>query len=84
MAKKKAEKTIKEKLLEVLHACNEVFVSHWEEAWVKYKTIIGPFVKGTLTYLWTLVYGSVEYVGSLIYGFGKVLYEAFEEWLKRA
>ena len=85
MAKKKAEeKTLKELLLEVIHACNDEYKSRWKASWDAYKTVIGPFIKGTFSYLWTLVYGSLKYVGEVIYGCGKVLYEALIKLIEKA
>lgn len=75
MAKKKV-KTLKEQLLEVIHECNEVYKNRWKEAWEIYKTVIGPFIKGTATYLWTLIYGSLDYLAKVIYRCGKILYFA--------
>lgn len=83
MAKKKVVKTIKEELAEVIHAANEEYLKKWKEAWVKYKTIIGPFVMGTATYIWTLVYGSLYYVGKVIYGCGKVLCTAIMKIIEK-
>lgn len=82
MAKKKV-KSIKEQLLEVIHEANVEYTTKWKEAWVKYKTIIGPFVMGTATYIWTLVYGSLYYVGKVIYGCGKVLCEAIMKIIEK-
>lgn len=81
---KKKEPSIKEQLLAVIHAENAVYVEKWEAAWVEYKTIIGPFVKGTATYLWNLTYGSLAYVGKVLYGCGKVLVEALLKLIEKA
>ena len=83
MAKKK-EQSLKEKLLEVIHAENAEYVGKWKAAWTEYKTLIGPFVKGTATYLWNLTYGSLEYVGKVVYGCGKVLVDALLKLIEKA
>lgn len=83
MAKKKATPTLKEQLLEVLHENNLIFRGRWKAAWEIYKTVIGPFIKGTATYLWALVYGTLYYVGSLLYHWGKVILEAILAFVKR-
>ena len=85
MAKvKKKVQSLKEKLLAVIHEANAEYVEKWESAWAKYKTIIGPFVMGTATYLWTLIYGSLYYVGKVIYGCGKVLLDALLKLIEKA
>lgn len=76
MAKKKVSKSIKEMFAEVFHKANEEYLAKWKNAWLTYKTVIGPFVMGTATYVWTLVYGSLYYVGQVIYGCGKVIRDA--------
>lgn len=85
MAKKKVVKpTVKEQLLKIWFENNALYCSRWKEAWLTYKTIIGPFVKGTATYIWTLVYGSLYWVGNLLYQSGKVVLAALEEIIKKA
>ena len=84
MAQKKVEPTIKEQLAEVFHEANVIYCERWKEAWDKYKTVIGPFIKGTATYLWVLVDGSLDYVGKVIYGCGKVLYNALLKLIEKA
>lgn len=83
MAKKKVA-SLKEQLLAVIHEANAEYVARWVDAWNKYKTIIGPFVKGTATYVWTLVYGSLYYVGTVLYKCGKVLVEALLKLIEQA
>ena len=74
MAKKKtAKKTVKEQLKEVWREDNIMFVDRWELAWDKYKTVIGPFIKGTATYIWNIIYGSLYYLGYGLYYSGKVI-----------
>ena len=74
MAKKKtAKETVKEQLKEVWHEDNLIFVDRWELAWDKYKTVIGPFIKGTATYIWNIIYGSLYYLGYGLYNSGKVI-----------
>lgn len=85
MPKKKATKpSIKEQLKAVWDENNAIFCGRWKEAWDAYKTVIGPFIKGTATYLWTLVYGSLYWVGNLVYQSGKVLLIALEEIIQKA
>lgn len=84
MAKKKAKPSVKEMLLEVLHENNVIFRGRWKAAWEIYKTVIGPFIKGTATYLWALVYGTLYYVGSLLYNWGKVILEYLLALVKKA
>lgn len=84
MAKKKIEKTLKEKLYDVIHNENVAYKDRWKNAWLTYKTIIGPFVKGTATYLWTLIYGSLYYIGKVSYGCGKVLVDALLKLIEKA
>ena len=74
MTKKKVkEPTVKEQLKEVWHQDNVIFCDMWKSAWDKYKTIIGPFIKGTATYIWNLIYGSLYYLGYGLYNSGKVI-----------
>lgn len=84
MAKKKTKPSLKDLLLEVIHQNNEIFRGRWKEAWEVYKTVIGPFIKGTATYLWALIYGSLYYVGANLYQCGRVLLEALINLIKRA
>lgn len=84
MARKKVVKTLKEQLKEVIHEENLAYREKWKTAWNTYKTVIGPFIKGTATYLWTLVYGSLSYVGKIIYRCGKILLEALLNLVKKA
>ena len=84
MSKKKIEKTLKEQLLEVIHEAFGEYKGKWKDAWNTYKTIIGPFIKGTATYLWTLVYGSLSMVGKIIYGCGEVLIKALFKIIEKA
>lgn len=86
MAKKKEvkEQTLKEKLLEIIRNNNAIFRSRWKEAWATYKTVIGPFFKGTATYLWALIYGSAYYVGNIFYNCIKVLLKYLFSLIKRS
>jgi len=85
MVKKKEKKpTVKEALKAVWKENNKIFRLRWKAAWETYKTVIGPFIKGTVTYIWTLVYGSLFWVGNLLYQSGKVLLLALEELIKKA
>lgn len=83
MVKKKVE-SLKQKLLSVIHKENAEYVERWENAWSTYKTVIGPFIKGTATYLWTLIYGSLNYVAKVLYGCGKVLVETLLKIIEKA
>ena len=83
MAKKKVSKTLKELIKEIFHNANVEYCEKWKAAWETYKTVIGPFIMGTATYVWTLVYGSLYYVGKVIYQCGKVLRDALLKLIKK-
>jgi hypothetical protein len=83
MAKKKKDPTVKEQLKQVLSDNNAIFRGRWKAAWEIYKTVIGPFIKGTATYIWALIYGCLYWVGSVAYNCGKVLLVALLNWIKR-
>jgi len=83
MTKKKV-KSLKEQLKEVFHNANIEYCEKWKAAWYTYKTVIGPFIMGTATYIWTLVYGSLYYLGKVIYLCGKILRDALIKVIKKA
>ena len=53
----------------------------WKEAWEKYKTVIGPFVKGTASYIWLLIAGLLELVTVGLYESGKLLVKKILDWI---
>ena len=53
----------------------------WKEAWEKYKTIIGPFIKGTANYIWLLIAGLLELVTVGLYESGKLLVKKILGWI---
>lgn len=53
----------------------------WKEAWEKYKTIIGPFIKGTANYIWLLIAGLLELVTVGLYESGKLLVKKILDWI---
>ena len=83
MAKKKTKPSLKKQFKEVFHAAGESFKAKWKKAWDTYKTVIGPFVKGTFVYIYTLLYSVSMYVGEILYKCGKILYTALMAWVKR-
>lgn len=73
MAKKEVKKTLWEQIKEVWATQVAEFLSGWKPLWEEYKTIIGPFVKGTFAYLWKIVSGIISGVSKGLYGSGKVV-----------
>lgn len=84
MAKKEAKKTIWEEIKQVWVEQVKQFLSGWKPLWEEYKTVIGPFIKGTFAYVWKIVSGLISGVSVGLYNTGKVILEHIMEWLKRA
>lgn len=55
----------------------------WKEAWEKYKTIVGPFIKGTANYIWLLVAGLLELVSVGLYESGKLIVQKILDWFDK-
>lgn len=53
----------------------------WKEAWEKYKTVIGPFIKGTASYIWLLIAGLLELATVGLYESGKLLVKKILDWI---
>lgn len=55
----------------------------WRTAWLHYKTIVGPFIKGTASYLWLLIAGLLELVTKGLYQSGQLLLKKIIEWFDK-
>lgn len=55
----------------------------WCLAWAEYKTVIGPFIKGTASYIWLLVAGLLELLTRGLYESGKILVKKILDWVNR-
>lgn len=84
MAKKEVKKSIWEQMKEVWAGVWAEYCNEWRELWNDYKTIIGPFIKGTAAYIWQLIAGILAVVSKGLYGCGKVIVEAILEIIKKA
>lgn len=62
----------------------EQYKAEWKALWNEYKSIIIPFIVGTIKYAWQLVYGLLKLVGTGIYETGKALLNKFIEIIKKA
>ena len=56
----------------------------WTEAWNSYKTVIGPFIKGTASYIWLLISNILEVVKTGLLGTGRILIEKLMKIIKKA
>ena len=61
----------------------EEYKKEWKAAWEKYKTIIGPFIKGTASYIWLLVAGLIEVLTKGLYESGCYLVKKLLEWIEK-
>lgn len=61
----------------------EDYKAAWTLAWIQYKTLIGPFIKGTASYLWLLIAGLLELVTAGLYQSGKLLVKKIIEWIEK-
>lgn len=61
----------------------EEYKTAWSLAWIQYKTVIGPFIKGTASYLWLLIAGLLELVSKGLYASGKLLVKKIIEWIEK-
>lgn len=59
------------------------YKKEWKAAWKKYKTVIGPFIKGTASYLWLLIAGLLELVTKGLYQSGEYIVTKILEWINR-
>lgn len=67
MAKKKVqEMSTKQKISKVWSDNWKLYCEMWKASWEQYKTLIGPFIKGSFEYLWNLVYGTLSCLGKSI------------------
>ena len=83
MAKTK-KSTVWQQIKDVWAAQVAIFLDGWKPLWDEYKTIIGPFVKGTFAYLWKIVSGIITILYNGIYGTGKVILNWLLEIIKKA
>lgn len=84
MVKKEEKKTVWEQIKEVWADQVTEFLSGWKPLWEEYKTVIGPFVKGTFAYIWKIVSGIVSGVSKGLYGSGKVVLDWLLSLIKKA
>lgn len=59
------------------------YKKEWKQAWKKYKTIVGPFIKGTASYIWLLVAGLLDLVTKGLYQSGEYLVTKIIEWFNK-
>lgn len=59
------------------------YKKEWKKAWEDYKTLIGPFIKGTAQYLWLLVKSLLAIVTEGLYLTGKYFVEKIIAWFKK-
>lgn len=55
----------------------------WKAAWKKYKTLVGPFIKGTASYIWLLIAGLLELVTKGLYQSGQYLVQKIIDWFNK-
>lgn len=84
MAKKEVKKTLWEQIKEVWVEQAKEFLSGWKPLWDEYKTVIGPFVKGTFSYIWKIVSGLMSGISKGLYGSGKVILDWILSLIKKA
>ena len=58
----------------------DAYKEAWKDAWNQYKTLVGPFIKGTATYIWLLVSGFIDFVTVGLYESGKLILNKIIEW----
>jgi hypothetical protein len=61
----------------------EEYKIEWKKAWAQYKTLIGPFIKGTASYLWLLISGLLDVVSAGLYETGKWLVAKIIAWFNK-
>lgn len=81
---KTKESTVWQQIKDVWAEQVAVFLDGWKPLWDEYKTIIGPFVKGTFAYLWKIVSGIITILYNGIYGTGKVILNWLLEIIRKA
>lgn len=84
MTKKEAKKTLWEQIKEVWAEQVKQFLSGWKPLWKEYKTVIGPFIKGTFAYIWKIVSGLISGISKGLYGSGKVVLEWILSLIEKA
>jgi hypothetical protein len=55
----------------------------WKKAWQEYKTLVGPFIKGTAKYIWLLIEELLAVVKTGLLETGKWLVEKILAWFKK-
>lgn len=83
MAKTK-QKTVWQQIKDVWAEQVDEFLAGWKPLWDEYKTIIGPFIKGTFAYAWKIVSGIITILYNGIYGTGKVILNWLLEIIRKA
>ena len=61
----------------------EEYKIEWKKAWSQYKTLIGPFIKGTASYLWLLISGLLDVVSTGLYETGKWFVAKIIAWFNK-
>lgn len=81
---KAAQKTLWEQIKEIWAEQAKEFLSGWKPLWDEYKTVIGPFVKGTFAYIWKIVSGLISGISCGIYESGKAILNWLLEIIRKA
>lgn len=84
MAKKEEKKTIWEQMKDAWKSVWADYCTEWTKLWNEFKTIIGPFIKGTAAYIWQLIAGLIAVVSKGLYACGKIVVDYILEIIKRA
>jgi len=61
----------------------EEYKIEWKKAWSQYKTLIGPFVKGTAQYIWLLIEEFLAVVRTGLEESGKWLVAKIIAWFNK-
>lgn len=62
----------------------EQYKMEWKKLWNEYKSLIIPFIEGTVKYLWQLVYGLIALVAKGIYETGVYYLKKLIDIIKKA
>lgn len=81
---KQVEKTIWEQMKEAWANAWADYKAEWKALWLEYKTLIGPFIKGTASYIWQLIAGIIKVLTVGLYNCGKILVEHILKIIKKA
>ena len=73
----------KEKAQGIWNSLWEEYKIEWKKAWSEYKTLIGPFIKGTASYIWLLIAGLLKLVTTGLYESGKLLVAKIIAWFEK-